>query len=1847
MTLKVAKPVQGQRGQRPRESSGLGLPSAGPSLVGCETRRSTDEQQDSPLVGGTNAVSASSSHGKSVSMAVPRGSPHVSQGRGSGDDIFVSHPPAPDICSPVQQAAQSGCLHATQGRGSGDDVFTAHPPAPDIATSSVLRVSSAEPQCRADVPSEAQTEQRVGCRTATAEFQPSRLPRWMQIRIARFLYGGQARWLFPCSRCDYENHAPLGQIGPEDCHWCGRLASTHQEPNCENGGYPGFDYPPPGCALSRDPVIRRAYEVNGCQCTWGYSNPAGFVRTCSFWCTAELVARYALERPYEFVQYVDAMCWPTHFTRIILAPGRGGLEQLPELLQGYLLQAETADDFYIAMEEEDQVEQEREADNEDELETGERWCDQHEGYDDCHMWWYSEYEMLWFHRGEDGDWYPDLTRDGDVEPNPGPVSFEEALNSNLPSNNLVAIAARCLYTDEFELVKRWCATRHWSRSNIRRVMYTNKSRCLSTFFPPEARRQAGEFLPHTCHCQELLVIEFRGHRVLQPQVGCYLLDALIIPPGSTPEYVHAQGVVYSAFARLQGLAKGKAVSGKVQWSDDVPASYRRALGEPIVLYANANHNCFTRCCTFLGIPNFPGLTDLPRGAEEGVSVEEVIAACSLAQQLGTQYPSVLLPPAVQGHPPVELFVGNAGVLLLLPGERCHWVCGSRVVAQLPPVDPGQYGLTVDLWEEAAMDEDGFSVAPCEQPASVETATSSNSGTAAVPAPRQASCLQPAPPVSTTPFLDLLVRASLHHIFDGDIAVDSLLRRIAHPIVDFGSMLLWRYRQAHQEYIEWVEHAHSVAMAAMPTARRVYEQHSFRSYGSVRTRKRVSVPAGDSDCVRIGLWQPRELLIAGIMDNETGIAVQRDQQGPRDRLQLTSGRVRPTWTRSDMIDHDAITRRVDRQQATTSSAVPRFVHGPVMLEDRVRKWYQWAWSERPGAAFQELQLEEATRRRTIFIECQAAMDEFEQLYTGKQNIVQEIPSTYGRLPGPDAVRGLASSGPIGPFRSDRTLYPVKRGDARGVQYTETLFKSFTTKDWREIDKLYIYAADPAVYPVDEKGCMFDMPVRIGAGTDIKTNTSRQLGDTPDGIVYIKTTRQVFKLVPWFKVHAKSHDVHYAVYKLVRCYSEPGMWRMVRGEKFLCTERIDVRATQYTTGPGGVKTQALGVYAAFAATVPEDAVGIVHQARNHHAAEDYAEEIDPVVNARMAVNSYYSTKRFAATIGKVKGWGAPRQHGKCCQSCGRLQPKRFRWRNRLCDICRPQGRLQQNVFESAIQLAEGYEVPMCYPGQVVLDGRENPFPEAKLATITIKPGQVQRRQGGKWVDMVAADLEKLHFDEPRPEVSLRLSGMAVAGATPMVSARSDRNAAKALLGRAFQRAPVSPQKGIWTKLVPGLLHLLLPEGLNSERMSDDEWLASMPADRRRPLTRAMEEYRTGGLQKRHATFRAFVKREKLPNFTKRRHQGHPYLTAGCSMVDRLIQGPHDVTHCVAGPWLKPCLAALKRQWTCSSPIFYASTGPAEMQKWLSGCSGSAFWSDFSMFDNTHSDASWNFVESLYQRFVDDDDFWRVMKDWRAPRGFIRGIRYRANVMNASGRDDTALANGLLNGIATSLSVAAALAGCSVMSLTPPAVQQALAVMKLAVCGDDSLYFLPPAYNNDKFKEVVKENIAAFGFYAKSVESSDHMVKAVFLGCRPVRVSGEWTWTKTTGRALYKLGWELEPKGDGAAWFTGVAEAVEITCRNNPILHSIAKRTLQLRAGLPRTPYRPEEPGRGMTDFYASGHTTALWDAQSIQDFCDAYSTEDWLVTPRDVQGCLDQIAGVHTLPVVLDHPLLKWCVWLDDL
>jgi hypothetical protein len=447
--------------------------------------------------------------------------------------------------------------------------------------------------------------------------------------------------------------------------------------------------------------------------------------------------------------------------------------------------------------------------------------------------------------------------------------------------------------------------------------------------------------------------------------------------------------------------------------------------------------------------------------------------------------------------------------------------------------------------------------------------------------------------------------------------------------------------------------------------------------------------------------------------------------------------------------------------------------------------------------------------------------------------------------------------------------------------------------------------------------------------------------------------------------------------------------------------------------------------------------------------------------------------------------------------------------------------------------------------------------------------------------------------------------------------------------------------------------------------EEWLAGFLPSRRAVLQRCVETWESCARIVDYGTtrFRVFLKREWVPNTEQRGPVMQPVLTN----KPRTILPPYganpklaDVAHIIAGPPLRAILHSVKKMWGKQHSIFYASATPGDLDDWLNANSGAGMWlwSDYTMYDMTHHHITWDFLEPIFLRALgrveDLPRFKEVLRGWRAPQG--KGIaslatwqtvlRFYGIAMNASGRDDTALANAILNGFAMVLSLAAAYHGVPLLSLTADHVSSFCAVAKVALVGDDVLAALPPSARLCTWREAaptVTKNLSHFGFIAK-IGLSPRIVDAVFLGCRPYHVGGSWRWGPTLGRRLYKHHACINPQANLTAWLHGIARMERDHLGFVPILGAMGRRACELLEGAKLTPWHADQH-HGMR--WDERVAPLLPDEDTYLHCALAYTTSTGVLTVQDIKDTEALIMSATELPAIINTPAIARVIQHDDL
>lgn len=440
------------------------------------------------------------------------------------------------------------------------------------------------------------------------------------------------------------------------------------------------------------------------------------------------------------------------------------------------------------------------------------------------------------------------------------------------------------------------------------------------------------------------------------------------------------------------------------------------------------------------------------------------------------------------------------------------------------------------------------------------------------------------------------------------------------------------------------------------------------------------------------------------------------------------------------------------------------------------------------------------------------------------------------------------------------------------------------------------------------------------------------------------------------------------------------------------------------------------------------------------------------------------------------------------------------------------------------------------------------------------------------------------------------------------------------------------------VPGNLDVFLPGyeeyrlGKKTTPLSFDEWVRAFPAGRQKMFRKAMRDWMAGRRPswKQLKSFSVFVKRE-LANNGGRVGQDMPKSNP------RSICNPPEMTHALLGRFLRPITTTAKTLAE-RGPITYDSRCPEKLNdkvsaRWIhdgevyqpvedqhipglrhvhnrtplgtgkkfvrgqptpvlytdfgvnervrqtkapesSRCQLS---SDYSMMDSSYGQGVFKWLEHILV-MLGLPCGGLIFKLWRElaqVSGTANGKQFTAGWINASGRDDTALINFLVNMFLSNVGMCCSAMNCDwVQFFAMPRSSWEGKVPDYAggAVGDDLYVDFPREWESQVRERF--EPVAIAGGFTNKIEFTYDITHLVFLGNRPYPTAvqdedGIWRhrlrWGKQLGRCLYKLGWQRMPSVDCLAWMKGVAWAALISNPHVPILRAYAISVLEQTDGV----------------------------------------------------------------------------------
>lgn len=305
-------------------------------------------------------------------------------------------------------------------------------------------------------------------------------------------------------------------------------------------------------------------------------------------------------------------------------------------------------------------------------------------------------------------------------------------------------------------------------------------------------------------------------------------------------------------------------------------------------------------------------------------------------------------------------------------------------------------------------------------------------------------------------------------------------------------------------------------------------------------------------------------------------------------------------------------------------------------------------------------------------------------------------------------------------------------------------------------------------------------------------------------------------------------------------------------------------------------------------------------------------------------------------------------------------------------------------------------------------------------------------------------------------------------------------------------------------------------------------------------------------------------------------------------RIICDPEAISQIICGPCLRRMTELMHRIWnTDAFCTYFGGLTPDQANSWVrsrvdnefrflkpDGSLASDFRvteNDFSKMDCTYSKAAFWFIEQVYKFWglpMDSELFVHVLHEWMIPSGLFKntGIEVFARLQNASGRADTSLMNGVLNGSTqTAAYIREFYSMRPLEDITYEEIQTFLATFRIAVAGDDSLTFCE---YHEGMEERISQAVSLYGFETHDMKVWDDPRKCTFLGCHlypTVEFDDDGVPLETIslgptiGRRLYKMGASCDQQPDPLDWLHQVSEATALVSSFVPFVSDVAIRQM----------------------------------------------------------------------------------------
>lgn len=623
---------------------------------------------------------------------------------------------------------------------------------------------------------------------------------------------------------------------------------------------------------------------------------------------------------------------------------------------------------------------------------------------------------------------------------------------------------------------------------------------------------------------------------------------------------------------------------------------------------------------------------------------------------------------------------------------------------------------------------------------------------------------------------------------------------------------------------------------------------------------------------------------------------------------------------------------------------------------------------------------------------------------------------------------------------------------------------------------------------------------------------------------------------------------------------------------------------------------------------------------------------------------------------------------CANCGRMPYGGYNWRKRACPVCRivpDHVDYNQMSLLAMVGMQPSYVTVVCHLSATEKDAIPKEF--------GIKEGAEWHYAGRH----EASALLNYLLDYGCVAKGRRSNRPKLVGVgfkiLPTAFAKDVHNLTLAVGSRICADPPNFAEPGAWHEVIvlfhDGVLDKILPSA-QIVPLSPVEWLDGFPGPRRTALESALLEQMANPRFNMHA-YKTFVKRE----FGVNTEPKNP----------RSICDLEAIAHYQLGRYMRPMTHSFKDFWNYHSSLFYASVCPEKLNAWLTALAPHLtgapiesdlnlraymrssrdhdmevmigelevhavpndvdyvfFMNDYSAMDNSYFtlpslEGPFDFLLSVYQRMglPSDSEYAEWFRELAHVKGSMGDDRFDGGIVNASGRDDTAINNAIVNMVISALTFVCFITGKSIPMLISDDFL-VLETARIAIVGDDYFAGLPVRARALEYLQFHSDFAKQFGYTCK-LTLTNNLSCGNFLAMRPYPVAVKrhdqwtikWRWGKILGRCLYKLGWQFRPRQNGLAHARGVAWANLVSMPWLPILRAVCYVTMMhthdVKMTLPDEMWKYHLPSARMDVAPCINTYMALFDQYGLtKAMID--ELEDYIVS------------SVSGLPCILSHPYL---------